>query len=80
MLAVIIVTILAAATGTVIWIRNGAKQLFRERGWALFILLVGTLLAIGLLLRLPIPNPTDWIMTIFSPVYKPIVGWVEEGL
>lgn len=80
MLSIFVMTMLAAVTGTAIWIRNGAKQRYRERGWALFILLAGTLLAIGILLRLPIPNPTDWIMAIFSPVYKPIVGWVEGGL
>lgn len=80
MLSIIVMTMLAAATGTAIWIRNGAKQRFRERGWALFILLAGSLLAIGILFRLPVPNPTDWIMTIFSPIYKPIIGWIEEGL
>ena len=80
MLAPIVVVLLAVGTGAVIWKRNGDKNRLRERGWALFILLIGTLLITAQLLRLPVPNPADWISLIFAPVYKPILSWVEEDI
>lgn len=79
MLLPILIALIAVAIGTIIWIRNGQKQRFRERGWALLILLIGTLLTMGMLFHVPISNPIDWITTIFYPVLKPIKVWIEEG-
>lgn len=78
MLAPIGIFLLAAATGAVIWKRNGDMHRLRERGWALFILTIGTLLIMALLFRIPVPNPTDWIKTIVGPIYRPIISWIEE--
>ncbi|OBZ10359.1 hypothetical protein A7975_21715 [Bacillus sp. FJAT-26390] len=79
-MAPIVVVLLAAFTGTVIWKRNRDKQRLRERGWALFILLIGTLLIIALQFRIPVPNPTDWISAVFTPMSRPITKWVEEDI
>jgi amino acid transporter len=80
MMAPIVVLLFAAFTGSMIWKRNGDKQLFRERGWALIILIIGTLLIIAMQFRIPVPNPTDWISAIFTPMSKPITKWVEEDI
>lgn len=78
MLACIVVFLLAAATGTVIWVRNSNRLRFRERGWALFILIIGTVFIMAQILRIPVSNPADWIAAIFSPVYRPIIKWIEK--
>ncbi|WP_028608293.1 hypothetical protein [Paenibacillus harenae] len=79
MLAVIGIALLAVVIGTLIWIRNGIKKRPRERMWALFILLIGTAYAIGVQLRLPVPNPVDGVTFLFKPIYTPIISWIEEG-
>lgn len=78
MLALIVVVLLAAATGAVICNRNREQRLLRDRGWALFILIAGTLIIAAQMLRIPVPNPTDFIATILAPINKPIMGWLEE--
>ncbi|MBD2868352.1 hypothetical protein [Paenibacillus arenilitoris] len=80
MLIVIGISLLAAVAGTLIWIRNGKKGRKRERAWALLLLAIGTTYAIGVQLRLPMPNPVDGITYLFGPVYKPILGWIQEEL
>ncbi|WP_169084504.1 hypothetical protein [Paenibacillus sp. PL91] len=80
MMASIVAVLFAAGIGVVIWKRNSDSHLSRERGWAMLILSIGTLLIIAQLLRIPVPNPTDWISAIFSPISKPITQWVEEDI
>jgi hypothetical protein len=80
MMASIVVVLFAAGTGVVIWKRNSDMHRLREGGWALFILSIGTLLIIAQLLRLPVPNPLDWVSAIISPISKPITQWIEEDL
>ncbi|OMF37170.1 hypothetical protein BK133_06070 [Paenibacillus sp. FSL H8-0548] len=79
MVSVFLVLLFAIAIGTIIWMRNGKKKRYRERGWAMVILALGTVLILAELMRFPIPNPVDWITTILSPVYKPILFWIEGG-
>lgn len=78
MMALIGVVLLASISGALIWKRNGDKLLFRERGWALVILTIGTLLIMARLFHLPIPNPTDAIKALTGPIYRPIIAWIEE--
>jgi hypothetical protein len=78
MLMVVLVVVSAVASGAVIWIRNGKRRRYRERGWAMLILTIGTAMIIGLLLRVPLPNPLDAISAIYAPIYKPILAWIEE--
>lgn len=79
MLASILIVMLAVGVGILIWIHNGTKRRFRERKWAIFILLIGTLYMVGETLRLPLPNPADWIMAACSPISNPIISWIKEG-
>ncbi|CAM4475015.1 hypothetical protein FHS16_004659 [Paenibacillus endophyticus] len=80
MLGPIILVLFAIATGIVIWRHNGGVGRFRERGWSLFILVIGALYSLAILLNMPIPNPTDWISAVLAPIYKPILAWIEEGM
>ncbi|MCA0758596.1 hypothetical protein KP806_26420 [Paenibacillus sp. N4] len=73
------IVLLAAGIGTLIWIRNGAKRQMKERAWALLLLAAGTALAVCLQMRVPVPNPADAVSAVFAPIYKPIIGWIEEG-
>ncbi|WP_138753745.1 hypothetical protein [Paenibacillus sinopodophylli] len=79
MLAPVILVLLAAVIGFIIWKNNGEKERSRERGWSLFILVIGLWFSMAVLLRLPVPNPTDWISNLLAPIYKPILAWIEEG-
>ncbi|MDQ0061975.1 hypothetical protein [Paenibacillus harenae] len=79
MLPLIAAMLMTAGIGAFIWIRNGIRKQYKERGWAMFILLIGALLIAGMMLGLPIPNPLDMIMAIFKPVYKPLIAWIEKG-
>ncbi len=78
MLPNLLVVLAAVISGVAIWVRNGNRQRNRERGWALFILMLGTAFILALLLRLPLPNPLDAISAIYKPIYKPIQAWIEE--
>jgi hypothetical protein len=80
MLASIVVFLFALGIATIIWNRNTKKKRFRERGWALFILAIGTVLILAQILRVSIPTPVDWIVKMTSPVYRPIMRWIEEDL
>ncbi|NIK79403.1 hypothetical protein FHS15_004563 [Paenibacillus castaneae] len=79
MLASILIVLLAMVVGILIWKHNGTKRRFRERKWAIFILLIGTVYMVGQALRFPLPNPADWIMAVCSPISNPIISWIKEG-
>jgi ABC-type Co2+ transport system permease subunit len=78
MMSLIAIFLFTVSIGTVIWRRNSQKQRKRERGWALFILAIGTVLIMAMQLHVPLPTPVDWMIVLFSPVYKPIIRWIEE--
>ncbi|MGO4179569.1 hypothetical protein AB4Z17_00205 [Paenibacillus sp. TAF43_2] len=79
MMALIVLFLFSVTVGTAIWRRNSKKNRHREGGWALVILVIGVGIMMAKLMHLPIPNPADWLTAIFSPVYKPILKWIEEG-
>lgn len=79
MMALIVLLLSSVMVGTAIWRRNSKNNRQREGGWALVILIIGVGIMAAKHMHLPIPNPADWITAIFSPVYKPILKWIEEG-
>ncbi|MHA6480522.1 hypothetical protein ACX1C1_01075 [Paenibacillus sp. strain BS8-2] len=44
------------------------KHQFKELGMFIFILALGTVISCGLCLKLPMPNPMDWIGDVFRPL------------
>lgn len=58
-------------------LRLGKQNYYREWWWAMLILFTGTLLCVGLVLRWPVPNPSDWIEMIFAPISSLFIHWVQ---
>lgn len=52
------------------------KQLLKECFVFSLLLITGTSLSMALVLQVPLPNPTDWMMMIF----KPISDWIDDLL
>ncbi|WP_337103912.1 hypothetical protein [Paenibacillus sp. YIM B09110] len=79
MLPLIVAMLVVAGSGVLIWIRNGVRGQYRERGWSIFILTIAAALIASMMLGLPVPNPLDMIMALFKPVYIPLILWIEKG-
>jgi hypothetical protein len=79
MLAVIWVVVagilIAFLEGRPLWKKKQTKEFIVFSGFLLF----GVFLYIGILLDLPIPNPTDMIGDFVKPISKPIVTWIKGG-
>ena len=52
------------------------KKLFHECLVFMILLIIGFLLNIVIALRIPIPNPVDWIIHILQPVSQ----WIDSQL
>lgn len=52
------------------------KKLLKECLVFSLLLIIGTVLSMAMVLQIPLPNPTDWMMIIF----KPISNWIDNLL
>lgn len=53
------------------------KRMIKELLFFAVILLIGVILSILQALKIPIPNPLDWIIAIFKPIGDIVLGMLE---
>ena len=80
MLPSICVVAFASIAGFGIWRKRTKLHQIKEAVYATVILITGTIFCVGMCIKLPIPNPADWIQAVYAPLMKPIVSWVMKDV